>query len=74
MKSEATTQSLKLTFFLLSGVLLITFSIVTFIEGIMAQTSGYSLVATVFYFVSMCSVGATIWTYWKAKKTLGTMY
>jgi len=73
MKDGTKQQEAKLVFFLFSGIILITFSIATFVQGILAQTSGYSLVGTTFYFISMISVGATIWTYIKAKKTLGTL-
>jgi len=74
MKDMTKEQEMKFVFFLLSGIILVTFSIATLIEGILAQTRGFSLVATTFYFISMFSVGTTIWTYWKAKKTLGTFY
>ncbi|MFH1895476.1 MAG: hypothetical protein ABIJ74_02760 [archaeon] len=74
MKNETRQQEMKIVFFLLSGIILVTFSIATFVEGILAQTSGYSLVATTFYFVSMLSIGATIWIYLKGKHALGTLY
>lgn len=66
-------QGIKVAFFLLSGALLVSFSIVTFIEGILSQIAGYEFSAVVFYFVSMCALGATFWTYSKAKKVLSTL-
>ena len=74
MKREVLQQGFKVAFFLLSMAILLTFALSTLIEGILAQTSGYTLVATTFYFISMVSIGATVWTYWQAKKTLGTIY
>ncbi len=71
---ETKNQELKAVFFILSGIILITFAITTFIEGILSQIQGYSLVSLVFYFVSMCSVGATFWTYSKGKNILKTIY
>jgi len=74
MKGEVIQQGFKVAFFLLSMAILLTFALSTLIEGIKAQIPGYTESAIVFYFISMISIGATIWTYWQAKKTLGTIY
>ncbi len=74
MQKDELKQGLKAAFFILSGAILISFGLVTLIEGILAQTRAYSLTALVFYFISMCSFGATIWTYVEAKRTLSTLY
>jgi len=74
MKKEELSQGLKAAFFILSGALLVSFGLVTLIEGIMIQLARDSLTSLVFYFISMCSFGATIWTYFEAKRTLSTLY
>ena len=73
MIQDALEQGLRIAFYLGSGAILLTFFIVTLIEGILAQTSGYALSATVFYFIAMISLGASYWTYYKAKKMLRTL-
>ena len=70
---EALQQGIKIAFFAGSGAILLTFFIVTFVEGIMAQTAGYAMSATVFYFIAMCALGAALWTYSQAKKMLRAM-
>jgi len=73
MIQESLEQGFKVAFYLGSGAILLTFFIVTFVEGLLAQTSGYALSATVFYFIAMCALGATYWTYDKSKKVLRTL-
>ncbi len=66
-------QALKAAFYLASGAILMTFFVLTFVEGILSQTTGYPLVSIVFYFIAMTSLGAAFWTYMQAKKVLRTL-
>ena len=73
MMQDALRQGLKIAFYLVSGAILSTFFIVTLVAGLLAQISGYELSATSFYFIAMCSLGAALWTYTKARKVLRTL-
>ncbi|PJA19090.1 MAG: hypothetical protein COX63_01775 [Candidatus Diapherotrites archaeon CG_4_10_14_0_2_um_filter_31_5] len=70
---EAVGQGFKIAFYVVSGAILLTFFILTFIEGILSQISRYPESSIVFYFIAMLSIGATYWTYTKAKKALRTL-
>jgi hypothetical protein len=68
-------QIFKASFFILSVAILTAFSIVTLIEGMLTQVVLFdSLTSLVYYFVSMCAIGSAMWTYFKARKTLSTIY
>lgn len=73
MLQDAVEQGFKVAFYLISGAILLTFFIVTLVEGLLTQIANFELSATVFYFIAMCSLGAAFWTYANAKKVLRTL-
>lgn len=66
-------QVFRALFFFLAGIILISFFLVTFIEGILLQMEKQSAFSVVYYFVSLCCIAATYWTYLKAKAVLRTI-
>ncbi|MBU1120402.1 hypothetical protein KJ660_00835 [Candidatus Micrarchaeota archaeon] len=72
-RNSELSQVFRALFFFLAGIILITFFFITFIEGILVQLEKESAFAAVYYFVSLCCIAATYWTYLKAKAVLRTI-
>jgi len=61
-------QTIKVAFFLGLGILLIAFSILTFIQGILWQLEGQFVPAFLDYFVAILCLAINYWIFIRAKE------